>query len=294
MDSGQWTVDNGAVESEKIPCSVLILTRLAGRTLERCLRPLAPFGEILVHDANSTDDTIAIAKKSGARVLRQYETDEPNVRVKDFTKIRLKQRANAAFDWVLYIDADEIMPPALVTEVEEILRDAHIKTIVKFPRLPIVDGNIIRHGAFWPEIVPRLHHRKGGCTLQAGKTVHEKYVYDGSFTEIITKAPLYVPMEPLADLLQKDDTYIALEIAKLRQKGFMTLSHYVRWFLFREPMIAAHIGLRVVLCRIRHAARDSLPLRYEFRALRYHAKLFFAFTAFFSTQKFRGRRSAMD
>ena len=278
----------------KIPCSVLVLTRLASETLERCLRPLAPFGEILVHDANSTDDTAAIARKFGARVLKQYDTDEPDVRVKDFTAIRLKQRADALFDWVLYLDADEEMSDTLVAEVGEILSRAHQKTIIRFPRLPVVEGRIIRHGAFWPEIVPRIHHRRGGCTLQPGKTVHEKYVYDTSFMEIVTKAPLYVPMEPLRELLRKDDTYIALEVRRLREQGRCSLRRYVRWFLFREPFLIFYVCLRILLCRVRYGSRASLPLAYEFRIVRYHFRLFRAVTTLFAHQSFKRRLSSMD
>ena len=78
-----------------IPCSVLVLTRNSAATLERCLAPLAGFAEIVVHDANSEDNTVEIAKKFGAKVFKQYDTEEKSVRVKDFTEIRLKQRAAA-------------------------------------------------------------------------------------------------------------------------------------------------------------------------------------------------------
>jgi glycosyltransferase involved in cell wall biosynthesis len=50
---------------EKIPCSVLVLTRNSAATLEKCLAPLSNFAEIVVHDANSEDHTVEIAKKFG-------------------------------------------------------------------------------------------------------------------------------------------------------------------------------------------------------------------------------------
>jgi len=270
--------------SGKIPCSVLILTRNAGSTLERALRNLAPFGEILVHDANSEDDTVAIAKRYGARVLKQYDTDERSVRVKNFTEIRLKQRHDARYDWVLYLDADEEMSRELVAEVALVLRNAHPKTIIQFPRLPVVEGNIVKHGAFWPEIMPRVHHRKGGCTLQDGKAVHEKYVYDDTFTVIVTRAPLFVPMESLAELLQKDDTYIALEAERFRNLRRPSLGHFTKWFLLREPLIMLRIILRTVWCRVRHGWKESLPLRYEWRVVRYHARLLSALTRAYLTR----------
>ena len=265
-----------AMTMQKIPCSILVLTRNAEKTLEHALKNLSPFGEILVHDANSEDGTVAIAQKYGARVLKQYDTEEKSVRVKDFTEIRLKQRRDAAYDWVLYLDADEEMSEELVTEIGEILSRAHEKTIIKVPRLPIVEGTIVRHGAFWPEIVPRVHHREGGCTLRRGKTVHEKYVYDASFTEVVTKAPLYVPMEPLEELLRKDETYIALEKERSRTQGRPPFWHFVQWVVLREPLIMLHILLRTLWCRMRYGTRGSLPLQYEWRNIRYHARLFAA------------------
>lgn len=258
---------------EKIPCSVLILTRNAGSTLERVLKNLAPFGEILVHDANSEDETVAIAQRYGARVLKQYDTEEKSVKVKNFTAIRLKQRADAKCDWVLYIDADEEMPPALVAEVGEILKHAHPKVIVKFPRLPVIDGRLRRHGIFFPEIVPRIHHRRGGCTLKEGKAVHEKYVYDSSFEEVITKHPLHVPLEPLEELWKKDDRYLYLEVERIRREGF-PFGKYVRWFLLREPLMMLSMLFRI-LCNIPWYFReDRVPFAYEWRHVRYHWRLF--------------------
>ena len=264
------------MQEKSIPCSVLVLTRNAAATLERCLRNLRPFAEVLVHDGNSEDDTVALAKRYGARVLKQYDTDEPGVRVKDFTEIRLKQRADAANDWVLYLDADEFLSDELVREIGAILNNAHEKTIIKFPRLPVVEGRIIRHGAFWPEVMPRVHHRRGGCTLRSGKVIHEKYVYDASFTVITARSPLYVPMDPIADLLQKDDRYIAYEVQRLREQsgGRRPWRRYIQWFLLREPLVMFHVILRIAWDRLHHGCRDALPFRYEWRIVRYHARLF--------------------
>ncbi len=262
---------------EKIPCSVLILTRNSAATLEKCLKNLSAFGEILIHDANSEDDSVAIAKKFGAKVLKQYDTEEKSVRVTNFTDMRLKQRADAAFDWVLYIDSDEYLSDALVSEVGEILKNADPKTILKFPRVSVIDGTPRTRGVAFPEIMPRVHHRKSGATLRAGKTVHEKYQYDSSFREIITKAPLYVPLDPVSVLQPKDDRYIELEVERMRVNG-CSLQRYVRWFLLREPALTAWYFLKVLSVAPFCFFPDSLPFSQNFRFVRYHWKLFFAVT----------------
>ncbi len=261
----------------KIPCSVLVLTRNSAASLDRCLRNLTPFAEILVHDANSEDDSVAIAQKYGARVLKQYETDEKSVRVKNFTEIRLKQRRDAAYDWVLYLDSDEYLSDELVTEIGDILRDAHIKTIVKFPRLPVIDGRVRRHGILYPEIMPRIHHRKGGCTLQPGKVVHEKYVYDSSFTETVTVHPLLFPLPEVRELRAKDDRYLTLEVERIRRDGY-SWRLYLRWMLLREPAIILSLVGRILLNLPRYAKSDEVPFGHEWRYVRYHWRLWRAVT----------------
>ncbi len=263
--------------TDKIPCSVLVLTRNSASTLERCLKPLSHFAEIVVHDANSEDNTVEIAKRFGAKVFKQYDTEEKSVRVKDFTEIRLKQRAAALYDWVLYIDSDEELSPEAAAEIGEVLKTAAPKTIIKIPRVPVIDGIPRTHGHLSPDIMPRIHNKTSGATLRKGKTVHEKYEYDSSFTEISIKHPLYVPLPTVADLRSKDDRYLTLEIERLKRDGY-TWSQYVRWQLFREPLIILALTVRILLQSPTMFRSDSVPFAHHWRYVRYHARLFRAMT----------------
>ncbi|MFA6523241.1 MAG: glycosyltransferase [Candidatus Peribacteraceae bacterium] len=260
-----------------IPCSVLVLTRNSAATIGRCLHNLAPFGEILVHDANSTDDTQAIAKSFGAKILKQEDTDEPAVRIKNFTDMRFKQRDAAAFDWVLYLDSDEELSDGLVEEIGRILPHADVKTIVKVRRLPVIDGRVRKYGLRTPEIVPRIHHRRSGCTFKTGKVVHEKYVYDESFTEVLCKEPLLFPLPAFSDLLAKDDGYVAMDTAKRREAG-IRFGWYLRWVLLREPLLLLSLLFRMVVRLPLYLRRDSVPFAYDWRYVRYHWKLLKAMT----------------
>lgn len=272
--------------SHTIPCSVLVLTRNSAGSLDRCLKNLSPFAEILVHDANSEDDSVAIAKRHGARVLKQYDTDEKSVRVKDFTEMRMRQRADAMNDWVLYLDSDEYLSDGLVADIGEILASAHVKTIIKFPRLPVIDGRVRTHGVLYPEIMPRIHHRMGGCTLQSGKVVHEKYVYDASFTEIITQHPLLFPLPSVAELRSKDDRYLTLEVERIRSVGGMSWRRYIRWILLREPLIMLSLILKILLNLPRYHLADEVPFDHDWRYVRYHWRLLRAMTGVMLMQGF--------
>jgi len=61
---------------KKIPASVGILTLNSGKTLRRALNSLTDFAEIIVCDGNSTDDTLEIAREYGAKIIRQYDSDD--------------------------------------------------------------------------------------------------------------------------------------------------------------------------------------------------------------------------
>jgi glycosyltransferase involved in cell wall biosynthesis len=262
---------------EKIPCSVLILTRNSATTLGQCMRNLQPFGDILVRDGNSEDDTVAIAKKHGARVLPQYDTAEKSVRIKDFTEMQLRQRADALYDWVFYLDSDEYIADELVQELAEMIPHLPPKTVIKLQRFPVVDGVVRTRGLYCPEVVPRIHHRKSGCTLKTGKVVHEKYVYDDSFVEVVATHPLYYPLDPAKDLRSKDDRYITLEIEKIRRDGYKW-SHYFRWKLFREPLVMLSLLLKIVRHIPQYGKPDALPFEHEWRYVRYHWRLLRAVT----------------
>lgn len=262
---------------EKIPCSVLVLTRNSGKTLERCLRNLGAFAEVVVHDANSEDDTTQIAHRMGAKVFKQYDTDEKSVRVKDFTEMRLRQRAAASYDWVFYIDSDEYLSDAAVEEIGEVLKTADPKTIIKIPRIPVIDGIPRTKGHLSADIMPRIHHRKSGATLRKGKTVHEKYEYDSSFKEFALRSPLYVPLPDVADLRAKDDRYLLLEIERLKRDGY-SWGQYVRWMLFREPLIIFLMIARILVRLPQSFSKNSLPVSHNWRYVRYHWRLFRAVT----------------
>jgi glycosyltransferase involved in cell wall biosynthesis len=85
----------------KIPVSAVLITRDAARHLERVLAPLSCCAEILILDSGSRDRTREIAAAHGARWHEHpFEGYGPAKR---------RAVALAAFDWVLSIDADEVL-----------------------------------------------------------------------------------------------------------------------------------------------------------------------------------------
>jgi glycosyltransferase involved in cell wall biosynthesis len=95
------------------PLSVVLITYNNASTLDACLREVTWADEIVVLDSGSTDDTVAIAQRYGARVA-----------VHPFDEFGLqKQRAYdlAAHDWILNLDADETLSPGTREVIERAL-----------------------------------------------------------------------------------------------------------------------------------------------------------------------------
>ena len=99
--------------SEPLPLSLIVITRDAAHELAECLAS-APFAaEALVVDSGSSDDTVALARRCGARVVEHaWQGFGPQ---KNFAV------AQARHDWVLCIDADERVSPDLAAAVTALL-----------------------------------------------------------------------------------------------------------------------------------------------------------------------------
>lgn len=189
--------------------SACLITLDEADRIEPCLAALTFCDEIVVVDAHSTDATRSIAARLGARVI---ERDWPGYRSQ-------KQFATdvAQNDWVLSIDADERVTPALRAEIEA-LRASGFATARGWtiPRLTEYFGRFLRHGNSWPERQIRLYDRRAARWV--GYEVHEKIAVDGPV------GALQQPMEHYAyrsldDQLAKLDRYARLMAAQMHASG---------------------------------------------------------------------------
>ncbi len=197
--------------------SVVLATRNEEQNIERCLMSIKEIAdEIIIFDEHSTDKTVSIAKKFGAKV---FDTDHEEI----FHITKQKAIDKAKGEWILQLDADEVVTPSLATEIQKILVmndteilnrkplnsnderlfEKHLKLlqmrgefksstsaeVVAFfvPRINMFLGHPLIHGGVYPDGVVRLI-KKGKAHLPA-KSVHEQMVVDGQI------AWLFSPLE---------------------------------------------------------------------------------------------------
>jgi glycosyltransferase involved in cell wall biosynthesis len=149
--------------------SVTIITLNEEANLARAIESVRWAEEVVVVDSGSTDRTVEIARRLGARVL---ENAWPGYGAqKNFAQ---KQ---ASHDWVLNIDADEAVPPELAREIEGALESPGATRGFRLPRKTYYLGRWIRHGGWYPGYLTRLADRRHARWSEPA--VHEELEVDG-------------------------------------------------------------------------------------------------------------------
>src|SRR5580693_3646493 len=130
--------------------SAIVITKNEAANIGNCLDSLAFCDERIVVDCGSTDATVEIARGKGARVeFREWSGDGPQ---------RNYALSLATGSWVLNLDADERVTPALAAEIKTaIAGDA--ADAYEFPRLNFFCGRPMRHSGWYPDYIFRLFRR---------------------------------------------------------------------------------------------------------------------------------------
>ncbi|HWI72027.1 MAG TPA: glycosyltransferase family 2 protein [Baekduia sp.] len=154
-----------------IALSACIIARDEEAALPDCLASVAFCDEIVVVDSGSTDRTVAIAQAAGARVVEQPWLG--------FGAQRNVAIDHARGDWVLEVDADERVTPALAAEIRRFVAAA--PDDVDLAGLPLRDllvGRRLGPSAKYPKYRHRLV-RRGTLRHDEHRTVHEGLIAEG-------------------------------------------------------------------------------------------------------------------
>lgn len=135
------------------PLSAIVITLNEEANIGRCLASLQWADEVLVVDSGSTDNTKPLALRAGAKVLDHAW--EGYGQQKNWAMDQAKH------DWVLFLDADEEVTPALRKEIEDFLVAKSSQYLgASLPRKTWFLGRWILHGGWYPNRLVRLGWRK--------------------------------------------------------------------------------------------------------------------------------------
>lgn len=176
--------------------SVIIITLNEAKNIRACLESVAWTDEIIVVDSGSSDETLSICEEFRAKILVNRDWQGFG-----FQKNLALQQATG--DWILSVDADERISPALQQLIKDTLAsptgDGYL-----FPRQAFFLGKAMRHGGWWPDYVLRLFRRHSGEFSQV--LVHENVLVTGK-VEKLHEPIIHYSYVSLDQLLDKINHY---------------------------------------------------------------------------------------
>ncbi len=171
--------------------------------------------EVVVVDQESADRTAEIARELGARVV-----SHPNTPIVEESRAFSVEQATG--DWIVLLDADEMIPATLARRLREIADGADAPDVVMIPRVNVVLGRWARVGAKnWPNRHPRFF-RRGAVTLSGA--IHRGIeVPELSLREKLparnSAAIWHFSYESVADMMEKFDRYTSREARQSLDAG---------------------------------------------------------------------------
>ena len=178
--------------------SVILITRNEEANLDDCLASLEGIAQqIVVVDTNSADRTLEIAQKYGATIAQP--SDWPGFGPQKNHALDL-----ASGDWVLSLDADERLTPALRSEIVTAVHHSAQINCFAIPRLSWYCGRFIRHSGWSPDYVDRLFKR--GTARFSDDLVHERLIPNGAVAKL-ENPMLHYSFMNYSQVLQKLDRY---------------------------------------------------------------------------------------
>lgn len=187
--------------------TAIILTHNEEKNISRCLESLKFCDAILVVDDNSTDATVKLAKKLGVKVVSHSLND-------DYSAQRNWAIDQVKTPWVLFIDADEVVPAKLGEEITSAIKKVEYKGF-KIPRTDFMWGKKLLHGDVGGVSLLRLARRGAG---QWQGAVHETWKIEGNVGTLKNSLAHY-PHQNMAEFLQHINNYSSIRARELHDSG---------------------------------------------------------------------------
>jgi glycosyltransferase involved in cell wall biosynthesis len=217
--------------SLSVTLTVIIAAKNEALNISDCIASVKFADEILVLDSGSTDATAQLARDAGAAV---HATDWPGYGPQQARGIGL-----ATSDWVLSLDADERVTPALQAEILQAI-ESPLADGYRLPRSSSFCGQFITASGWTPDYTLRLVRRE-----RAGFTdhfLHAHMTVDGTRADLSSPI-VHFSYRSLDDVLEKLNRYskgAALDAAANGQSSglFKAIAKGV-WAFFRTYVLRA-------------------------------------------------------
>ena len=188
--------------------SVAIIAKNEAAAIGDALASVGWADEIVVVDACSSDETAAIARRTAARVVvREWP---------GYVEQKNYAASLASHDWILSLDADERVTPALQDQIRRLMAGTPDAAAYRVARVSWYLGRWVRTTDWYPDFQTRLYDRR--LARWSGQHVHEAITADGRIGQL-TGELQHFPYRDIADHLATIDRYTTLAARQMYEGG---------------------------------------------------------------------------
>jgi glycosyltransferase involved in cell wall biosynthesis len=249
---------------EPLALSLVVITRDAGAELAACLASVPFAADALVVDSGSADHTVDVARGAGARVIV-----EP---WRGFGPQKQFAVAAARHDWVLCLDADERVTPALEASIRALFASGAPRAAAyALSRRNRFLGRWLAHGEGYPDWTVRLFDRRRA--RWSDDPVHERVVCDAPASRLRGDL-LHASAESLEAYIAKQNRYTSLQAQAMRARGehagaariaLSPLARFLRFYVVKLGFLdgvpgLAHIAIGAFASFLKYAKLRALEM----------------------------------
>jgi glycosyltransferase involved in cell wall biosynthesis len=248
--------------AQPLPVSLVVITRDAAADIADCLLS-APFAsDALVVDSGSGDHTVEIARRTGARVITRAFLG--------FGRQKQFAVEEAVHDWVLCLDADERLSPALRESIVTVFASGEPPhAAYALARRNRFLGRWLAHGEGYPDWTTRLFDRRRA--RWSDDPVHEHVIAEGPVGRLDGDL-LHASAESLERYIAKQNRYTTLQADALHATGRRSsafamaaapLARFLRYYVLKLGFLDgaagfAHIAIGAFASFLKHAKLRAL------------------------------------
>ncbi len=226
---------------EKIPLSIVILTKNEEARIAKCLDSASWADDIIIVDDLSSDQTVDIAKKYTDRIFIRKMEIEGTHRNWAYTQ--------AKNTWVLSLDADEIITPELKEEITRVLKNDPAENGFTIPRRNYIGDYWVKYGGWYPS--PQLKLFRKDKFRYEEVAVHPRAFMDDPCGHLKSDL-IHYSYRDLEDFLRKLNNQTTYEAQKWHKQGkpmrlgrflYRAIDRFIRTYIGRKAYKDGFIGL---------------------------------------------------
>lgn len=206
-----------------LPVSVIIVTKNEESQITQCLRMLEGFGEIIVVDSHSADRTAEFVRAHGAQVISfEWDGQYPKKRQWCLDYLELK------YDWVFWVDADELVSPELVQEIRDVFTQEPEYAGYFIKSRYVWDGAVLQYGLMNQKIA--LFHKNRmvfpivddlPCEGMGEIEGHyQPVLIDGGAIGVLNAGMMHYAYEDTQSWLRRHERYARWEVCMSRRSAW--------------------------------------------------------------------------